>query len=118
VRAPVAGSIQGLTGLSPGAWLTAGQSIGAVSPADTLIVETFVSSKDVGLLKPGQSAHLQIDAYPYTQWGCLTPRSPPSRPIPTPLRQWAPLQVSKLRSAPPRTPYIFRTVSGAQCGKA
>jgi HlyD family secretion protein len=71
VRAPVAGSIQGLTGLSPGAWLTAGQSIGAVSPADTLIVETFVSSKDVGLLKPGQSAHLQIDAYPYTQWGLL-----------------------------------------------
>jgi hypothetical protein len=70
-RAPATGSIQGLTGLSPGAWLSAGQMIGAVSPSDALLIETFVSPKDVGLLRLGQPARLQIDAYPYTQWGLL-----------------------------------------------
>jgi HlyD family secretion protein len=71
LRAPATGSIQGLTGLSPGAWLSAGQMIGAVSPSDALLIETYVSPKDVGLLRLGQPAHLQIDAYPYTQWGLL-----------------------------------------------
>ena len=71
LRAPATGSIQGLTGLSPGAWLSAGQMIGAVSPSDALLIETFVSPKDVGLLRLGQPARLQIDAYPYTQWGLL-----------------------------------------------
>jgi HlyD family secretion protein len=45
--------------------------IGAVSPSDALLIETFVSPKDVGLLRLGQPARLQIDAYPYTQWGLL-----------------------------------------------
>jgi HlyD family secretion protein len=71
LRAPATGSIQGLTGLSPGAWLSAGQMIGAVSPSDALLIETYVSPKDVGLLRLGQPARLQIDAYPYTQWGLL-----------------------------------------------
>lgn len=71
LRAPATGSIQGLTGLSPGAWLSAGQMIGAVSPSDALLIETFVSPKDVGLLRLGQRARLQIDAYPYTQWGLV-----------------------------------------------
>lgn len=71
VRAPVTGSVQGLTGLSPGTWLLAGQSVGSVSPDDRLLVETFVPSRDVGLLRPGQAVHLQVDAYSYTQWGLL-----------------------------------------------
>jgi HlyD family secretion protein len=71
LRAPATGSIQGLTGLFPGAWLSAGQMIGAVSPSDALLIETYVSPKDVGLLRLGQPARLQIDAYPYTQWGLL-----------------------------------------------
>ena len=71
VRAPVTGSVQGLTGLAPGAWLAAGQSVGTVSPDDRLLIETFVPSRDVGLLRPGQAVHLQIDAYSYTQWGVL-----------------------------------------------
>jgi DNA-binding response OmpR family regulator len=71
VRAPVTGSVQGLTGLAPGAWLAAGQSVGTISPDDRLLIETFVPSRDVGLLRPGQAVHLQIDAYSYTQWGVL-----------------------------------------------
>jgi len=71
VRAPVAGTVQGLVGLGVGAIVTAGQSFGAVSPDVSLLVETFVSPKDIGFLHLGQVVRLQIDAYPYTQWGML-----------------------------------------------
>ena len=71
VRAPVAGTVQGLIGLNPGTFVIAGQSFGYVSPDDRLLVETYVSPKDIGLLGTGQRARLQIDAYPYTQWGML-----------------------------------------------
>ncbi len=71
VRAPAAGTVQGLIGLNPGTFVSAGQSFGYVSPDDRLLVETYVSPKDIGLLGTGQRARLQIDAYPYTQWGML-----------------------------------------------
>ena len=82
LRAPATGSIQGLTGLSPGAWLSTitviiiiiintNIVIVIIIIIDVLLIETFVSPKDVGLLRLGQPALLQIDAYPYTQWGLL-----------------------------------------------
>lgn len=74
IRAPVAGTVQGLVGLSGGTFVGAGQSLGFVSPADALRVETFVSPKDIGLIRVGQAVRLQIDAYPYTQWGWLAGR--------------------------------------------
>ena len=74
LRAPVSGTIQGLIGVNAGSYVITGQSFGYVSPEDRLLVETFVSPKDIGLLRVGQLARLQIDAYPYTQWGLLDGR--------------------------------------------
>lgn len=71
IRAPVAGTVQGLQGILPGTMLIAGQTVGTVSPDDRLLIETYVSPKDVGLVRVGQATRLQIDAYPYTQWGLL-----------------------------------------------
>lgn len=74
VRAPVAGALQGFIGLAEGAHVMEGQSFGAVSPSDELLVETFVSPRDVGLIRTGQLARLQVDAFPYTQWGLVNAR--------------------------------------------
>jgi HlyD family secretion protein len=74
VRAPAAGTVQGLTGLSAGAFVVAGQSFGYVSPDAPLQVETYVSPKDIGCVRIGQAVRLQIDAYPYTEWGLLEGR--------------------------------------------
>lgn len=71
VRAPVGGTVQGLVGLSAGGIVVAGQSLGAISPDDRLIVETYVSPRDIGLVRAGHPARLQVDAYPYTEWGML-----------------------------------------------
>jgi HlyD family secretion protein len=74
LRAPVTGTVQGIVGLSTGAFVSAGQEIGAISPDDRLLVETLVSSRDIGLLRIGQPVRMQIDAFPYTQWGLLDGR--------------------------------------------
>jgi HlyD family secretion protein len=71
LRAPADGQLMGFNGWSVGGFVSAGQSLGVVSPEDALQVETYVSSRDIGLVRLGQAARLQIDAYPYTQWGTL-----------------------------------------------
>lgn len=74
VRAPVAGAVQGMIGLSDGAFVSAGQEVGAISPDDRLVVEALVSARDIGLVRAGQPVRMQVDAFPYTQWGLLEGR--------------------------------------------
>lgn len=74
VRAPVAGTVQGLVGVSAGAFVSATQVIASISPDDRLRIETLVSARDIGLVRVGQLVRLQVDAFPYTQWGLLDGR--------------------------------------------
>jgi HlyD family secretion protein len=71
IRAPVTGTVQGLVGIAEGTYVLAGQSLGYISPDDRLVAEAYVQPRDIGLVRAGQPARLQIDAYPYTQWGLL-----------------------------------------------
>jgi multidrug resistance efflux pump len=74
VRAPVDGTLIGFSGWAGGGRVVAGQVLGTVSPADGLCVESQVSSRDIGLVRIGQTVRLQVDAFPYTQWGTLEAR--------------------------------------------
>jgi len=71
VRAPATGVLLGFRGLSPGGFVAAGEALGEVSPEAGLVVDTYVSPRDIGLVRVGQDVRLQVDAYPYTQWGML-----------------------------------------------
>ena len=71
VRAPVTGTVQGLVGLAEGTYVLPGQLLGYVSPDDRLVAEAYVLPRDIGLVRTGQRVRMQIDAYPYTQWGLL-----------------------------------------------
>jgi HlyD family secretion protein len=71
VRAPASGVLVGFTGWSPGAQVVAGQSLGVLSPGDALRIESRVSTRDIGFVRAGQAVRLQVDAYPYTQWGMV-----------------------------------------------
>jgi len=71
IHAPVEGRLIGFNGWGVGGFISAGQPLGSVSPSDRLLVEAAVSPRDVGLIEPGQPVRLQVDAYPYTQWGTL-----------------------------------------------
>jgi multidrug resistance efflux pump len=71
IKAPVAGAVIGLTGIVEGSYVQAGQAIGEISPTSDFVFDVSVPPKDIGRLYKGQSARLQIDAYPYTVWGLL-----------------------------------------------
>ncbi|HVU17523.1 MAG TPA: HlyD family efflux transporter periplasmic adaptor subunit [Candidatus Didemnitutus sp.] len=71
LRAPSAGILVGFNGWNTGAYVAAGQLLGAVSPEGNLRIESYVSSRDAGLVKAGQSVRLAVDALPYTRWGVL-----------------------------------------------
>jgi HlyD family secretion protein len=74
VRAPVAGTLVGFSGWADGGRVVSGQVLGAISPAGGLCVESQVSSRDIGLVRIDQVVRLQVDAFPYTQWGTIDAR--------------------------------------------
>lgn len=69
ITAPVAGSIGQLAGKYTGSYVQAGEVLGIISPDSNLIVECYISPKDIGLLRNGMRSRMQVDAYDYNQWG-------------------------------------------------
>ncbi len=71
IRAPVSGALEQFTGLTPGSYVQAGQTVGWVSPDRELVAEIYVSPKDISFVQPGQAVRLQVDAFNYNQWGVI-----------------------------------------------
>lgn len=63
VRTRVNG-IVGKTGLQPGEYVTAGQTVFALMATDSVWVEANVKETDLTHVRPGQKATLEIDTYP------------------------------------------------------
>jgi len=72
IISPVTGTIQGVKGLAEGSILLAGKELFSISPDTDLLVETYISPKDIGLLKAGTGVKYQVDAFNYNQWGFAT----------------------------------------------
>lgn len=69
IKAPVSGTIQQLVGKYQGSYVQAGEGLGLISPDSSLLVECYISPKDMGLLKKGMKVTYQIDALNYNDWG-------------------------------------------------
>ncbi|RZJ66944.1 MAG: HlyD family efflux transporter periplasmic adaptor subunit [Flavobacterium sp.] len=69
VTAPVSGTMLDVVQLEKGGYVNQGTDIAQISPDGKLIVECYVSPSDIGLLKVGNPAIFQIDAFNYNQWG-------------------------------------------------
>lgn len=72
ISAPISGRLLNFSGIQKGNFLIQGQSIGEISPEQSLLVECLVSPKDIGFIHIGQKVKFQIDTFNYTQWGLLT----------------------------------------------
>lgn len=72
IKAPVCGVIQGINNRYSGGLLQANETLCTISPEGVLIGECYVQTKDIGLLKIGQSARYQIEAFDYNYFGVLT----------------------------------------------
>ena len=72
ITAPMDGRLINFTGIQKGNYIIQGQEIGSLSPDQSLIIETYVSPKDIGFIHKNQKVKLQMDTYNYNQWGLLT----------------------------------------------
>lgn len=74
IRSPVSGTFQNSAGFFSNTFVVANQVLGEISPDTSLIAESYVSPRDIGLLRAGMPVKIQIDAYNYNQWGIATGR--------------------------------------------
>jgi len=72
VKAPISGTLQGINTLYAGGLLQSGETLCTISPNGSLVGECYVSTKDIGLIKPGQTVRFQVDAFDYNYFGVLT----------------------------------------------
>jgi multidrug resistance efflux pump len=72
VRAATGGIIQGINTKYAGGTIVSNEIVCTISPEGDLIGECYVQSRDIGLLKLGQKARFQIEAFDYNYFGVLT----------------------------------------------
>lgn len=72
ITAPITGILMNAMSLENGSFLSSGQAFVEISPDTNLLVECFISSQDIGLLRLNDRVSFQIDAYNYNQWGLAT----------------------------------------------
>jgi multidrug resistance efflux pump len=72
IKAPVTGTVQQVSGKYIGSFIQAGETLGAISPDDSLLIaECYVSPQNIGLIKQGQSVWFRVDAFNYNEWGMI-----------------------------------------------
>ena len=69
--APVDGVVFDLVPASPGYAVSPGETLVKVVPKGHLEAKVFFSNREVGFVKPGQSAQVRVDAFPFTQFGSI-----------------------------------------------
>ncbi len=72
IRAPVSGFVQGLTVSTVGAVVPAGGVLMDIVPIDgTLLVETKVSTRDIGHVSVGQPVNVKVTSYDFARYGSV-----------------------------------------------
>lgn len=69
ITAPINGTLINTSSLNKGSFVNAGVLLGEITPDTELIVECYVSPKDIGLINENKKVNFQIDAFNYNQWG-------------------------------------------------
>lgn len=72
ITAPIDGTISEYAGIQPGNFIAPNQTIARISADDNLIIESYLSPSDIGLIQEGMPVKFQIDAFNYNQWGLAT----------------------------------------------
>ncbi|WP_426993783.1 HlyD family secretion protein [Methylomonas sp. CM2] len=72
IRAPAAGQIGDIAPLQVGGYVAIGDKLGSVVPHSELrIVAEFPPAAVIGRIKPGQTATMRLDGFPWAQFGTL-----------------------------------------------
>ena len=72
IRAPISGVLAEVATLHAGGMLQPGDTVATIVPSGALrIVSSFLPADVFGRIRPGQSARLRLDGFPFTQYGSL-----------------------------------------------
>jgi hemolysin D len=72
LRAPIDGTVQQVSVHTIGGVVTPAEQLMAIVPdKDGLVVEAMVENKDVGFVRPGQTARVKIDTFNFTRYGLI-----------------------------------------------
>lgn len=71
VTSPVSGTLEQFTGIYKGNSISAGQTLGVVSPDSTLYTEVYVSPRNIGYLHEGMPVNVQVESFNYNEWGTI-----------------------------------------------
>jgi HlyD family secretion protein len=75
VTMPVSGTIAELKVRNVGEIVTAGSQVATIVPSGVpLIVEASATNKDVGFVRPGVTARIKVDAFPFQEYGTARAR--------------------------------------------
>lgn len=72
VTSPVCGTLEQFNGIYKGNSLTAGQTLGIISPDSTLYAEVYVSPRNIGYLHKGMHVNVQVESFNYNEWGMIS----------------------------------------------
>ncbi|MCW2286423.1 hemolysin D [Rhodoblastus acidophilus] len=72
LTAPINGIVYGLTVNTIGQVVGGGDELMRIVPEDAALeIECYLLNRDVGFVKPGQSAVVKVEAFPFTRFGTL-----------------------------------------------
>ena len=71
VTSPVSGTLEQFSGIYKGNSVSAGQTLGMVSPDSTLYAEVYVSPRNIGYLHKGMPVNVQVESFNYNEWGTI-----------------------------------------------
>ncbi len=73
LRAPIDGAVYGLSVTTIGQVAGGGDELMRIVPEGAVLeIESYLANKDVGFVKPGQTAVVKIESFPFTRYGTLT----------------------------------------------
>lgn len=72
VISPTCGTLEQFSGIYKGNSLSAGQTLGVISPDSTLYAEVYVSPRNIGYLHKGMPVNVQVESFNYNEWGLIS----------------------------------------------
>lgn len=74
IVSPVKGIVFDLKAGTPGYVVNTEAPIVKIVPTDRLVARIFLTNKDIGFVRPGQTVKVRIDAFPYNEFGEISGR--------------------------------------------
>lgn len=71
ILAPVSGTVEQFRGIYPGSNISSGQTVAVISPDEEALCEVFLSTAEVGHIRPDNRVKVYIDGFPPNEWGSI-----------------------------------------------